>query len=199
MLHNKPSPNLPLTLIREFKKWARSDWRVGVGFPDLLDRVNQVAQCFAPEKNRKGSAESRVKRIFTERSFRHYQTLGCIEAPEKQGKTALYGFRHFLQALLVRRLLHERLPTEQIALLLVDRNIVELERMLLRGVEMVPKIAGHDPVSIEKASELMETWERVRLATGIELHIQTNIAQLKPTELKKVMAQVEKELSKLGC
>ena len=88
--------------------------------------------------------------------------------------------------------IHERLPTEQIDLLLVDRNIVELERMFLSGVEMVPKIAGHDPVSIEKASELMETWGRVRLATGIELHIQTNIAQLKPTELRKVMSQMEK-------
>ena len=97
----------------------------------------------------------------------------------------------------MRRFLHERLPTEQITLLLVDRNIVELERMFLRGVEMIPQFAGNDPVKIKKTSELTETWKRVRLATGIELHIQTNIVQLQPTEMRKIMVQMEKELRKL--
>jgi hypothetical protein len=91
----------------------------------------------------------------------------------------------------VRRLLHDCLPTEQIALLLVNRNIVELESMFLSGVEMIPQIVRNEHVSIAKPS-LIEIRERVRLATGIELHIQTSIAQLKPTELRKVMAQMEK-------
>lgn len=64
---------------------------------------------------------------------------------------------------------------------------------------MVPQIAGNAPVTTKKKPEHIETWERVGLATGIELHIQTNIAQLKPTELRKVMAQMKKELRKFGC
>ena len=52
--------------------------------------------------------DSRVKRTFTDRSFRHYTTLGCIDPPEKDGRRSVYGFRHLVQALVVRRLLWDR-------------------------------------------------------------------------------------------
>ncbi len=78
----------------------------------------------------------------------------------------------------------------------MDRNIVELESMFLSGVETVPQIVRNEHVSIAKPS-LIEIRERVRLATGIELHIQTNIVQLQPTEMRKIMVQMEKELRKL--
>lgn len=84
----------------------------------------------------------------------------------------------------MRRLLHDCLPIEQIALPLVNRNIVELERMFLSGVEMVPQIVGNEHSRIAKTS-IIEIRERVRMATGIEQHIQTNIIRLKPTELRK--------------
>jgi hypothetical protein len=195
MLYVKPSKSLPPALLREYKKVAYVDWGNGMPVMELIKRVNHVAECFAPEKVTKRSQATRVKRIFTERSFRHYQTLGCIDVPEKQGRVASYGFRHFLQALLVRRLLQERLPTEQIALMLAGRGIEELESMFMSGIEMVAKFADGDATA---PTQLVEKWERVRVATGVELQFRTELARLKPAELRQVMALVEKALRKVG-
>jgi hypothetical protein len=100
--HLHPSTTLPAKALREFEKIAKSDWKVGVPLTELLKRINRVAAHLAPEEN---GQHSRVKRLYTDRSFRHYQTLGCIDPPEKEGRQASYQFRHFVQALLVRKLL----------------------------------------------------------------------------------------------
>ena len=76
------------------------------------------------------SPDWRVSRVFTPRSFRHYQTLGCIDPPERAGKQAVYGFRHFAQALLVRRLLAERVPAKRMAGLMAGWSTEEKEGML---------------------------------------------------------------------
>ena len=99
-----PSTSLPAKALREYRKIANADWGTGVPLTELLERINRVAEHLAPEEDEDGR-DSRVKRMFTERSFRHYQTLGCIDPPEKEGRRTAYGFRHFVQALLVRRLL----------------------------------------------------------------------------------------------
>lgn len=199
MTYTEQPKNLPPAMIREFNKWSNMDWRDGATILELIDRVNRVVLCFAVEKKRHGAAESRVKRIFTERSFRHYQTLGCIDEPEKQGKLASYGHRHFLQAILVRKLLQDRLPTEQIALILAGRTERELYGMLMTGVEMVPKIATLDSDKEQNNNacrELVEKWERIRVVTGVELHINANLEKLKPAELRYVMSMIEKVLRK---
>jgi len=199
MLYIKPSKSLPPALLRAYKKVAYVDWGNGVPVIEIIKRVNHVAECFAPEKVAKRSQATRVKRIFTERSFRHYQTLGCIDVPEKQGRVASYGFRHFLQALLVRRLLQDRLPTEQIALMLAGRGTEELESMFMSGVEMVAKFADGGVTAPTAATrQLVEKWERVRVAAGVELQFRTELARLKPAELRQVMALVEKALRKVG-
>ena len=119
---------------------AKSGWgETGVPLPELLKRINRVAEHLAPEE---AERNSRVKRVFTERSFRHYQTLGCIDPPEKEGRRSVYGFRHFVQALLVRKLLWERVPSDQIAVVMSGRGTEETERMFLGGIEMVARDEG---------------------------------------------------------
>ena len=82
---------------------------------ELLKRTNRLAVLFLPNGD---DRDSRVSPVFQPRSFRRYQTLGCIDVPERVGKRAMYGFRHFVQALLVRKLLWEHLPAERIATLM---------------------------------------------------------------------------------
>ena len=134
-----PSTQLPAEALREFDKAAKSDWEDGIPLAELLRRVNRVAVLFLPEED---GQHSRVKRLFTERSFRHYQTLCCIEPPEKVGHRASYGFRHLVQALLVRKLLWERVPSDQIAALMAGRGTDETERMFIGGIEMVARSEG---------------------------------------------------------
>jgi hypothetical protein len=54
----------------------------------------------------------------------------------------MYGYRHFVQALLVRKLLWEHLPAERIAGLMAGRSTEEAKRMLFGGVEMVARQSG---------------------------------------------------------
>ena len=144
MTLNRTSSPLSPAALREFTKVSQADWQEVVSLLVLLRRVNRVAARLMGSDDQAKDAEGRVSRIFSERSFRHYQTLGCIDAPEKNGRLASYGFRHFLQALLVRKLLWLRLSSEQITTLLVGRTTVDLESMLVGGVELVARCGGGD-------------------------------------------------------
>ena len=194
MSRNRTSSPLPPAALREFTKASQVDWQDGVALPELLTRVNRVAAGFMGSDDQAKDAEGRVSRIFSERSFRHYQTLGCIDAPEKRGRLASYGFRHFLQALLVRKLLWQRLSSEQISALLVGRPTAELERMLLGGVELVARCGGDDGKQPASTLSPVETWNRVRIAPGVELQLNANLPRLKPKELKRLTELLEMTL-----
>ena len=142
------------------------------------------------------ASPSRVSRTFTERSLRHYQTLGCIDPPQKQGRIAKYGYLHFLQALLVRKLLWQRLSSEQIAALLVGRPTEKLERMLLGGVELVPRTEPDDGQADTLRPGSLEAWSRVRIAPGLELHLNADLPRLKPAELRRLTELLEMALRK---
>jgi hypothetical protein len=183
-----PSSHLPAKALRQFEKISKSDWEDGIPMVELLSRVNRVAVQFLPEEGGRGS---RVKRLFTERSFRHYATLGCIDPPVKEGRRSVYGFRHFVQALLVRKLLWERVPSQQIAVVMSGCSTDETGRMFIGGIEMVARAEGSRGAS---ASVPVETWRRVRVAPGVELHLRDDLPKPKPAELKQLIERLERSL-----
>jgi len=196
MSRNRTSSPLPPAALREFTKASQVGWQDGVPLSELLTRVNRVAGRLMGSDGQAKDAEGRVSRIFSERSFRHYQTLGCIDAPEKNGRLASYGFRHFLQALLVRKLLWQRLSSEQITTLLVGRTTVELERMMIGGVELVPR-TGSDGVEADTSmSGSLETWSRLRVIPGVEIHLSSELPRLRPEDLKQLVERMELVLRK---
>lgn len=188
------------TALGEFTRVSRADWQGGVPLVELLARINRVAVLLVGGDDHEQSAPGRVKRIFTERSFRHYQTLGCIEVPDKLGRLAHYGLRHFLQALLVRKLLWERVSAEQISKMLIGRDTDELERMLLGGVEIVARAGGGGAEVEQSGSDttLAELWNRVRVAPGLELHMSTARPRYKPEEYRRVIEKLKKLLRGQG-
>jgi len=196
MTRNRTSSPLPPAALREFTKASQVDWQDGVPLLVLLRRVNRVASRLMGSDDQAKDAEGRVSRIFTERSFRHYQTLGCIDAPGKNGRLASYGFHHFLQALLVRKLLWLRLSSEQITAMLVGRTTDDLERMLVGGVELVARCGGDDGKQPASTLSPVETWNRVRIAPGVELQLNANLPRLKPKELKRLTELLEMTLRK---
>jgi DNA-binding transcriptional MerR regulator len=50
-----------------------------------------------------------------ERLLRHYVSIGVVDKPSREGRDALYGFRHLLQFLAARRLLAEGFSLAKIA------------------------------------------------------------------------------------
>lgn len=177
---------------------SQADWDGVVPLAELLDRINCVA--LAMTGGEATSPAGRVKPTFSERSFRHYQTLGCIDVPEKHGRLADYGFRHFVQALLVRRLLSERVPSEQIASLLAERDTKELEQMLRGGVEITARPGGGSSTAAPSfsATDLMEAWNRARLAPGLELHFISKLPHLDRKDFRRLIALLKRILMKQG-
>ena len=205
MTSSKPSNDLPETAIREFEKARHLDWTGGVALHELLNRINHVAESFLPKPAERGRSSARVKRVFTERSFRHYQTLGCIDVPEKQGHWAVYGQRHFVQALLVRRLLWERVPAERIVGLMAHRSTEETQGMLLNGVDFVARPGNSSPgcshaaVGLNAALRPTEKWNRWQIAPGVELHLHSELPKFHPTELQRLLNQLEQALREVVC
>jgi len=181
------------------ERTAKAGWEDGVPLTELLDRVHRVALSFLPAEDGHGYRNCRVKRLFTDRSFRHYQTLGCVDPPEKRGRSAHYGFRHFVQALLVRRLLWERVPAERIAVLMAGLGTEETKQLLLGGVEFVARAAAIEPASGSEwpkwpdsaAPARPETWQHVRVAPEVELHLREPTQRPQPEELEAWLRGVE--------
>ena len=51
-----------------------------------------------------GQASGRVRDVPDRRTIRYYTTLGLIDRPALRGRTALYGRRHLLQLVAIKRL-----------------------------------------------------------------------------------------------
>ena len=181
---------IPESAVREFDAVERMDWSEGVTLPELLDWINGVTARFRPDDV---SADSRAGEEFTPRTFRHYQTLGCIDAPDRVGKRAVYRFRQYVQALLLRRLIWERLPSERIATIMSGRSTAELKRLLFEGIEVVPR---HSEATRQSQSAEAVTWKRISVVPGVELHVRSDLTRPRPREMNEWLARLEAALRK---
>jgi DNA-binding transcriptional MerR regulator len=183
--------------LREFEKVSSKGWDTGVPLDELLSRVNQVAAKLLPIGD---TSDSRISQTLVPRTFRHYQTLGCIDVPEKHGRNASYGYRHFLQALLVRRLLADGVPGRRMQEL-VSGSGDELKRMILVGVEMVMRPGGgvvaearpnlYQQTLRACADNSVSGWLRVALGEGIELHVSEKRPKLTAAQRRQMLRRIE--------
>jgi DNA-binding transcriptional MerR regulator len=204
---SEPISNLPSSALREFTKCSKADWDGGVPLSKLLDRINRVAECLPAGSDRPESGTGRVSRIFTERAYRHYQTLGYVDAPEKHGRNASYGYRHFLQALLIRRLLTDGVPVRRMPEL-VSGNNDELKRMILGGVEMVlrPEGSGEAEARPNRYKETLQAcadntitaWTRIALGEGIEIHLSDKRPRMPPEQRRQMLKRIEELVRQIG-
>lgn len=179
---------IPPTALKELQQLEDEDWSVSA--QDLVDWVNHTAERFLPSYT-EGKSQ-RVSESLSLRTMRHYQTLGCIDAPVREGREARYGFRHYLQALLVRKMLWQRVPSEQMAEILPSRTISEYKNLLLQGIELVVK-----STSVKTASAFVggtEKWKRLRITEGLELHLQEENGHLTPKSIPVLLEKIEAAL-----
>lgn len=190
---NKPSTviRIPESALHELDAVERMDWSSGLSLEELLSWVNEVASRFRPDEI---GDDSRSSGEFTARTFRHYQTLGCIDAPERTGRRVVYRFRQYVQALLLRKLLWERLPSDKIAALMKGRSTAETKNLLLQGIEVVAANAPPSADTPPRCAE--ETWRRMAIAPGIELHLRGDLPKPKTSELSEILARIETTLRK---
>jgi DNA-binding transcriptional MerR regulator len=179
---------LPVSALHELQDLEAIEWSLPAH--DIVSWVNEAVARYLPQDE--SAASGRVSQEFTLRTLRYYQTLGCIDAPQREGRAVHYGFRQYLQALLVRKLLWERMPAERIAQLLKSRSTSEYKEMLLDGIEIIARASGHQERDNKKSAQSAETWVRVSLASGLEIHLCPEVSEIKSSEMKSLLSGFEK-------
>jgi DNA-binding transcriptional MerR regulator len=97
-----------------------------VGTTQLADAAARLITEFVPRQER-GS----VSEVPDERMVRYYSGEGLIAPPEgKQGLSAVYGYGHLLQLLVIKRLQADHLPIRKIKELVEGKSERELEQLL---------------------------------------------------------------------
>jgi DNA-binding transcriptional MerR regulator len=123
----------------------------------VVELANAAAHILAES----GLAQERgtVSEVPDERTIRYYLTEGLVpSADEKQGTASVFGYRHLIQLLVVKKLQAEHLPIRKIRELVEGRSERELEKLL--GLE------GNYTVSNEALSYL----ERLLTTSAFSTH-----------------------------
>lgn len=185
---------------------------------ELVAEANRQLPRFLPD----GRRDSRFREEVNPRLVRHYAGLRLLDDPEKEGKEARYTRRHLLQLLVLRRLLAEGYATSAISAL-TFRPDEALEAILESGPPMLspaplisnpamdylrglaspgaappPQSWFGPPASRPKQSSAPsrpETWSRVRLREGLEMHVSDRfVAPRTAAEREHLMRTFEQAL-----
>jgi DNA-binding transcriptional MerR regulator len=90
--------------MNKFLERLRSDFQGGAD--ELIAKSQELAKTLKLEQE---ASEG------NERLLRHYVSIGVVDKPAREGRDALYGFRHLVQFVAARRLLAEGFPLAKIA------------------------------------------------------------------------------------
>ena len=181
------------------RKWleaARRKRYVGVA------ELAQEAARILAESGAAQQARGTVTELPDERTVRYYLSEGLVPpSEERQGTASVFGYRHLLGLLVVKKLQAEHIPIRKIRELVTGKTERQLERLLGAEQEQGAGAAGRgealsylesllkkgptpsapppSPPPAARASALTatppgsprETWARVELERGLELHV----------------------------
>jgi len=120
--------------------------------PRRSDRFDLAQLCAAAADllGTGGPEDQRVRALPDARTVRYYQSIGLVDRPAREGREAIYGWRHLLQIVAVKRLqvLGEPLAKIQAALVGLPTDALEaaLEIQTAREIPTAPVLrANGDP------------------------------------------------------
>jgi DNA-binding transcriptional MerR regulator len=122
------------------------------GFPWTLDELSARA-ALALAVDYAGAPNGRVRDVPDVRTVRYYTTLGLLDRPgEMRGRTALYGRRHLLQLVAIKRLQAQGMTLQQVQERLLGRPDRELEAIArLRDEAAAAEAPAPPPVAARSA------------------------------------------------
>lgn len=164
---------------------------------ELVNWVNEAVERFYPEANQDG--DKRVSNSFTVRTLRHYQTAGCLDTPEKDGRRAVYNFRHYLQSLLIRKLLYLRCSQDTIRKTLHGKSDKEYKHMLFADLQIIPNepiVASLPLTPTDHSNAVTESWTRIVLGPDAELHLKKSTKRMTPADQTELLKLIKQELNK---
>ncbi|QEP42966.1 MerR family transcriptional regulator [Ectothiorhodospiraceae bacterium BW-2] len=110
------------------------------------------------------------------RTVRFYITQGLVDAPGARGRGAKYGAKQLQQLLTIQQWQQAGLTLEAI------------KRLMLQQQQPEGLIPREEPGSVK-------VWSHLTLAAGIELHIQPELAQLNPQQIRHLSQTLQQWLT----
>ncbi|MBD1835198.1 MerR family transcriptional regulator [Cyanobacteria bacterium FACHB-472] len=187
-----------------------------------LEEFVQITNNLLPQFLPAQKGNTRVREEVTPRLIRHYTTLGMLDEPLKDGRYAVYTYRHLLQILVVRRLLAEGFGANAIDQLATQRDNTELENLLAGGVQLSvttanPALAYLQQIQNQRSSVSVSpampaptirqanpkteatTWIRLEILPGLEIHVRDDFSypnsQSEQQNLMQYIAQKLKDFA----
>ena len=183
----------------------------------VLDRfvevTNDLLSQFLPSQGSGGRGQEPVN----PRLVRYYTTQGWLDRPLKQGREARYTYRHLLQLLVLRRLLAEGYSASSIAGLIDGQGPGVLENILQGGAQLTLEAANPalaflaeirdrqersasapSPGSPAPPPSPAETWTRLPLTDGLELHLRSDFRPpATPAQRDRLLQRIADHLAHL--
>ena len=183
----------------------------------VLDRfvevTNDLLSQFLPSQGAGGRGQEPVN----PRLVRYYTTQGWLDRPLKQGREARYTYRHLLQLLVLRRLLAEGYSASSIAGLIDGQGPGVLENILRGGAQLTLEAANPalafladirdrregsasapSPGSPAPLPSPAETWTRLPLMEGLELHLRSDFRPpATPAQRDRLLQRIADHLAHL--
>lgn len=183
---------------------------------EFVNMVNKLLPHYLPTLK----SSSRVREEINPRLVRHYATQGLIDEPDRDGKFAVYTYRHLLQLLVVRRLQNEGIAASAIAALVKQKTNTELENLLSGGVQFniapanpalsfLQKLRSRNSDSLdtnaafsysapmkqvepvfEKSQGSVINWLHLEIAPGLEIQIRSDFKFPKTESEKQALEQL---------
>ncbi len=185
-MSSKRPIQIPAEALDELRMLERNDYSYRM--EDLVGLVNAAALRFLPLTD---ESDGRLKGGFTARTLRHYQTLGCIDSPELVGRVAIYRYRHYLQALLIRKLLFESFSSQQIKDFTANRTTEGLLELLMRNVEVeeTPVRYTYENQDFAGHAVAAEQWTELKLSPDITLKVRGPHSAFTDRQHKELLKQ----------
>ena len=167
----------------------------------------------------------RVTEMPSERTIRFYTANSLVDKPvARQGAHARYGYRHLLQVMAIKYLQSQYLPLVKIRSLVENisnrdlellipeigpvtaahRGIARADRMVIENSFLAqsftfnaqqPKRGNATVDHISDTGELPDTWRRIEIGPGIELHVYASA--LTGTDIERLRGMLLRELGVL--
>lgn len=150
----------------DLQTFAGQQWSL----EELVVDINQLLPDVVP------NAHSEVN----PRLIRHYTTVGVVDRPLRAGREARYTYRHFLQVLVVRRLLAEGYSTHAMLPVTTEKQNAELEALLEGGIHLTVEIANPALAYLQTPQAVptpkVATLNRLEVLPGLEVQIREDFS-----------------------
>jgi len=202
-----------MAVVRPFHRYRGE---ASLTLPRLLSILKELLPKIAPEQSR-----YLVTTVPTARTIRFYTAQGLVDNPlGREGRSAVYGYRHLLQILAVKYLQSHYLPLRKIRSLVEGASNRDLEQLMPdippaswvhRGFTRHDRRVSDDlgprhelqraaavpaaPVGAPEASAELDAWHRLEIGPGIELHV--HAAALAPEQRELLRGALLRELAVL--